>query len=416
MEHASADNVNAEIVAIGTELLLGALTDTNSVYLAQQLRDLGINLYFMTSVGDNIDRIVQAITIALSRADVVITCGGLGPTVDDMTREAVARSVGTKLVYHEYLFEAIKERFAAFRANITENNKRQAYLPDGALVIPNPVGTAPSFMAENAEGKIVISLPGVPREMKFLMENAVIPLLRERFKLGIIKARTLKSAGIGESSLDDLLGDELLNHSNPSIGLAAHQGDIDIRITAKADDLATADAMLSEMADKVYEKAGEYIFGEDSDTIESVFSRDLIAHNYTAAFLEAGIDNVLIGRLPGETAQQVVWSHNYDHPKQTVIDASMAYDHTLDMRENAQRFVKYLAEQNNANIAIAVLSLPDVNEGADVEHATAVAVYVNGQISSRGYGFGSKSELSRSWPVRWALSRAWRMFKESEAS
>lgn len=416
MTHAIADNVNAEVVAIGTELLLGAITDTNSVYLAQQLRDLGINLYFMTSVGDNIDRIVQALSIALGRADVVITCGGLGPTVDDMTREAVARAIGHELVYHESLFEAIKERFAAFRSTITENNKRQAYLPENAVVIPNPVGTAPSFMAENAEGKMIISLPGVPREMKFLMETAVIPLLRERYKLGIIKARTLKTAGIGESSLDDLLGDDLLNHSNPSIGLAAHQGVIDIRITAKADDMATADDMLGDMAGRVYERAGEYIFGEDSDTIETVISRDLIANNRTVALLEAGIDNVIIGRLPGETAQQIIWAHNYDHPEKTVIDASMSYDHTQNLRENAQRFAQYLAEKNNADMAIAVLSLPNVNEGADVEHATAVAVYVNGEVSSRGYGFGSQYELARTWPTRWALSRAWRMFKESEAS
>src|SRR5882724_5253624 len=163
-------NVNAEIIAIGTEILLGEITDTNSVFIARLLRDLGINLYFMTSVGDNEKRIADSIRIALGRAQIVITCGGLGPTIDDMTRQAVADATDRGLTFHQDLLDQIAERFKGFRSQMTENNKRQAYVPDNAIIIENPVGTAPSFVVEQGD-KVVISLPGVPREMKFLMNE-----------------------------------------------------------------------------------------------------------------------------------------------------------------------------------------------------------------------------------------------------
>src|SRR6185369_6662300 len=193
------ENINAEIVAIGTEILLGEITDTNSVFIAKALRDIGINLFFMTSVGDNEKRIADAIRIAMGRSDVVITCGGLGPTIDDMTRQGVAIATDRGLTFHQNLLDKIAERFTNFRAQMTENNQRQAFLPDNAILIENPVGTAPSFIVEHA-GSVVISVPGVPREMKYLMTESVIPYLQEHFNLGkgIIKARVLRTAGIGE--------------------------------------------------------------------------------------------------------------------------------------------------------------------------------------------------------------------------
>src|SRR5690349_7594823 len=193
------NSINAEIIAIGTEILLGEITDTNPVYIARLLRDIGVNLYYMTSVGDNEGRIANAIKIACSRAQIVITCGGLGPTIDDMTRQGVAIATDRGLTFHQDLLDKIAERFANFRAKMTENNQRQAFLPDNAILIENPVGTAPSFIVEHA-GSVVISVPGVPREMKFLMTESVVPYLQEHFNLGkgIIKARVLRTAGIGE--------------------------------------------------------------------------------------------------------------------------------------------------------------------------------------------------------------------------
>ena len=162
------DNPNAEIIAIGTELLLGEITDTNSVFMARQLRNIGVNVYFMTTVGDNRGRIADSIEAALSRAGIVITCGGLGPTVDDVTRQAIADATDRPLEFHQSLFDTIAERFRGFGVRMTDNNRQQAYLPQDAILIENPVGTAPSFIVESDAG-IIISLPGVPREMKYLL-------------------------------------------------------------------------------------------------------------------------------------------------------------------------------------------------------------------------------------------------------
>lgn len=406
------DNINAEVIAIGTELLLGALTDTNSVYIAQQLRDLGVNLYFMTSVGDNVGRIAQALNIALERADIIITCGGLGPTVDDMTRAAIAQALDRDLIYHEELFQAIVERFASFRARITENNKRQAFLPEGAAVIENPVGTAPSFRVE-VGNKVIVSLPGVPREMKFLMQDAVIPYLREKYNLGIIKARTLKTGGIGESALDELLGDELLNMANPTIGLAAHQGVIDVRITTKAIDMATADAMIDSVVQRVYERAGDYIFGEESDVIEEVFAKLLQAQNRTIALLEAGINDAIIHRLQPEYPGLVSETYHFNHPDEILVGEE-SFSNASNMREKAHLVVERIAKDSGVDVAFAVLSLPDVKEQADIDYATVAAVYIDGRVESRAYGFGSQFDLTRDWVSQWLFSRGWRMLKESE--
>src|SRR5690606_4292627 len=162
----------------GTEILLGEITDTNSVYLARLMRDIGVNVFYMTSVGDNEQRIADAIRIALGRAQIVITCGGLGPTVDDVTRQAVAAATDRGLTFHQHLLDRIAERFSGFRMQMSQNNRRQAYLPDDALPIENPVGTAPAFIVEHGD-KVVISVPGVPREMKFLMIEHVVPYLRD---------------------------------------------------------------------------------------------------------------------------------------------------------------------------------------------------------------------------------------------
>ena len=403
------DNVNAEIVAIGTEILLGEITDTNSVYIAQRLKEIGVNLYYMTSVGDNEKRIASALDIALSRADVVITCGGLGPTVDDMTRQAVAMATHRELEFHQSLLDEIATRFETFKVKMTDNNRRQAYLPTDAITIQNPVGTAPSFIVE-VDGKAIISLPGVPREMKFLLNERIIPYLREKYQLGIIKARILKTAGIGESSLDDMLGDKLLNQANPSIGLAAHHGVIDIRITAKAANETDADAMLAVTAQEVTDKAGQFIFGEGDVRLEEVLVNFLLAHNAKLAVIEAGIDDAVSGRIRSVTggADTLVHSQQFAHPDELRDSENSA----LSMRNIAAQKAEQLVQDTNADASIVILSLPDVDENADVDYATTVAVVVGESIKSRVYGFGGKSDLAHGWVAQWSLSAVWQQLKE----
>lgn len=404
-------NINAEIIAIGTEILLGEITDTNSAYIARVLRDLGINLYFKTVVGDNESRIVSAIEIAMSRADVIITCGGLGPTVDDMTRQGVAAATRRELVFHQDLLDQIAARFEMFRAKMTENNRRQAYLPDGAIVIENPVGTAPGFIVEH-EGRVVISLPGVPREMKFLMTEAVIPYLRKKYRLGIIKARNLRVAGIGESALDDMIGTDLLEASNPSIGLAAHQGVVDVRLTAKAEDEPAADRMLDEFEQKVMERIGRYVFGKNGDTLESVLTKLLVENHARLAVIEAGISEAVTAKLRAVGQGEAVLAASQQYATPADLYRAVPESDGLSFRELAVREAGRICRKYAASGGIAIISLPDVGENADSQEATAVAVYTEKQAQSRIYGFGGQAEMARDWVSRWAMAVLWRMLKE----
>ncbi|HQF44267.1 MAG TPA: molybdopterin-binding protein, partial [Anaerolineaceae bacterium] len=243
----------AEIIALGTELLLGEIQDTNTRYIARHLRDTGIDLFRTAIIGDNAERIAQALREALTRAQIIITTGGLGPTVDDPTRQAVALAVNVPLEYRPELWGQIQARFERFGRQATENNKRQAYIPQGSIPVENLVGTAPAFITETG-GSVIISLPGVPREMEFLMENVILPYLKEKFDLkGTIQALVLHCAGLGESQLDEMIGD-LEKLSNPTVGLSAHAGQIDIRITAKANSIEDAQKMLDELGQVIRQR------------------------------------------------------------------------------------------------------------------------------------------------------------------
>ena len=412
------ENINAEIVAIGTEILLGEITDTNSVFIAKALRDIGINVFFMTSVGDNEIRIADAIRIAMGRSNVVITCGGLGPTIDDMTRQSVAMATDRQLSFHQNLLDTIAERFTSFRAQMTDNNRRQAYLPDNAIVIENPVGTAPSFIVEH-QGSVVISLPGVPREMKFLMNEKVIPYLKERYKLGagIIKAKVLKTAGIGESLLDNEIGTTLLEMANPTVGLAAHAGQVDVRITAKADTVAIADEMIAMVEVQIRDRVGKFVFGVDGDEIENVLVQLLSAHGLTLAISETGVSDPIRQRLKQVMgSESVLINHEiYDSPAS--VQSKLNLDASLSIRELAELVAETICKLNQTNAGIAVVSRPDMDDQhADSENGTAIAVYTPDRTRSRVYGFGGQGETAPAWVSTWALSMLWQMIQEKTST
>lgn len=256
----------AELIAIGTELLLGEIQDTNTRYIARLLRDNNIDLYRSSIVGDNPQRISSAIQESLKRANIVITTGGLGPTVDDPTREAAADAWKVRLEFHQELWQQIEARFLHRGITPTENNRRQAFLPASSLPIPNPVGTAPAFILEDAE-HCLICLPGVPREMETLMQISVLPYLQKKYNLhGIIKARVLHVSGVGESRVDEWVS-EFEALANPTVGLLAHPGIVDIRITAKADSEDEADQMIADLESIIRLRFESDIFGVDNETL-----------------------------------------------------------------------------------------------------------------------------------------------------
>lgn len=257
---------SAEIISIGTELLLGEIVNSNSQYLAKKLNENGIDVFFISSIGDNLERIRGVLKIAAKRSEIIITTGGLGPTIDDPTREAIASFTGNDLVFNNYLWRQIKKRFSLYRKHPTANNKKQAYIPKNATFIENPVGTAPAFFMKFKKN-LIIALPGVPAEMEFLFEKNILPYLKKKYSTNsILVTRTIRTIGIGESSIDDLIGD-LETSSNPTVGLAAHAAQVDIRVTAKADNHSDSMDLLNPFITQIQSKMGKYIFGMENDTL-----------------------------------------------------------------------------------------------------------------------------------------------------
>ena len=287
---------SAEILTIGTEILLGEILDTNTRYLSRKLREQGINLYRQTTVGDNVKRIAQAIQNSLPATDIIITTGGLGPTVDDPTRQAIAEAVGVETEFRTELWDQIQERYRRFGRTPTENNKRQAFVPQGAMAVENPVGTAPAFIVET-RACAIIALPGVPHEMEHLMENTIIPYLHQRLNLdSVIKTRIIHTAGVGESQIDDRISD-LERLSNPTVGLAAHSGQVDVRITAKGKTDEEADLLITSIEHKLRELLGEWIYGADKETLEQTALNNMQSIGWHLAVIEVGLRGELIHRL-----------------------------------------------------------------------------------------------------------------------
>ena len=291
--------MKAEIIAVGTELLLGQIVDTNSAHIAQQLTTIGLDLHFKSTVGDNMERIKSTLRNALNRSDIIITTGGIGPTLDDLTREAVAEVLGRPLVFRQDLFDQLSDFFTRQGRTVSPNNRKQAYIPEGAIPIENPVGTAPGFIAEQG-GKAIITVPGVPHEMRYFMEHSVLPYLRE--KLGIrevIVSRVLKLTGIGESLVDERLKDLIEQGTNPTIGLLAHTqiGEIHVRLTAKANERRLAETLNASLERKIRDRLDEFIFGVDEETYEGVLSSFLRKAGITLAVAETAFGSSIIQTL-----------------------------------------------------------------------------------------------------------------------
>ncbi len=395
--------MKAEIVTIGTELLLGEIVDTNSAYLTRQLRDIGVNIYYLTTVGDNTERIADAIRTALARSDVVITTGGLGPTVDDMTRQGVALATNRELEFRPELFEQIRERFEQLGSQMSDNNRVQAFIPAGSIPITNRLGTAPCFIVETGQGS-VISLPGVPREMKNILAQTVIPYLRERMGgKGIIKARVLRTAGIGESLIDTQIAD-LETWSNPTVGLAAHTGQTDIRITARADTEAEADALIAQAETIIRARLGSYIFGVDKTELDDALVALLRQRQLTLAVSYAGPEDDSFTRRFGH--EDVVVARVHESDLRALIARLGEVSAPLDYGQIARHEARRLLDDTGAAVAIAYVT---DNEG------TGIAALTRDKERIRRYKFGGADVESPVWAGTWAIGMAWQLVREMDA-
>jgi len=378
--------MQAEIVSVGSELLLGQIVDTNSAVIGRHLAAIGLDLYYKTTVGDNLSRLTAVLRQALDRSEVVITTGGIGPTADDVTREAAAAATGRELEFSDHLMAQIEAFFRARGFKLSPSNRRQAFIPRGAIPIENPVGTAPAFVVEVGE-RCVITLPGVPREMEHLLVTRVLPYLRERYGLkGEIRLRVLKVVGLGESRIGELLADFMEKGRNPTIGTLAHLGQVDVRIAAKGSDTEGAQRLIEPVEAQIRERLGELIFGADSETLESVISAHVRRVGVRVAVAESGSGGVVAERLAagiGEGFAGGVVLGGADGADRLGAD----YPKDAGPEARARVLAGRVREWHGVRIGAATVFQDDPGSEPPVT-VVGLAVAFDGRFESREYRFG----------------------------
>ena len=296
--------MKAEIISIGSEILRGQIIDTNANFIAKKLVELGIDLEHISVVSDNPESLLSTLELALQRADLIITTGGLGPTEDDITYQAISRALNLKLIKYPEAEENLKRILEKINKAISPSNLKQVYLPEGAKIIINQYGTAPAMILEK-DNKIICSFPGVPHEMKNLIEENLIPYLKEKFPPSIIKkSRTLRITGLGESSVNELIRDYINKQSNFSFGIYANPEDIQVQITTQALTEKETDKLLQSSVNQLSKILDNYIYGSDDDTLEEVVGKLLKTKKLTVAVAESctgGMLGEMITRIPGSS-------------------------------------------------------------------------------------------------------------------
>lgn len=314
---------SVEIVAVGTELLLGQLVDTNTPHIAGALASAGIDVFGTRGVGDNRERIARSIRDALERADGVITSGGLGPTVDDLTKEAVCDALGLEVELHAESLERMEAFFRSSGREMRENNRKQAMLPKGAIVLENPNGTAPGFVAFDARGKFVAAMPGVPREMHPMLQDRLLPWLRSHFGVrSSIYTRVMHTINIGESEIDHRIEELFRSFENPKIGVLAHDWRCDVKIMAKAQSEEEARRLIAPVEEEIERRLRGHIFGYDDDTLASTVLTLLQARGERVATAESctgGNVGAMLTAVPGSSL--------------AYVGGVVAYDNSVKVRE-----------------------------------------------------------------------------------
>ncbi len=361
---------SAEIISIGSELLLGQIVDTNATWMAQRLTEIGINLYRKSVVGDNKSRMIDVISQALERSDIVICGGGLGPTQDDITREVIAEVTNRKLILDKDLLQNIDKMFRSRGFLMTKNNERQAYIPDGSIKIHNPNGTAPSFTVEDPRG-VIVALPGVPFELKWLFTNEVAPYLKDKFTLSdVISYKILKVAELGESNVDHLIGDLIANSSNPTVGVLAHPGQVDVRITVKAGSVQKAGILIKPVEQEIRALLGKHIFATDDETMETVLGNLLTQNNVTIGSYEDVTQGMLCDRLQQASLKNFVkgivgngidtiyrlTGSNGDKAESRLCNDPQAIIETLALQ---------ILKNCNSDLSVVLHGIPDVSDDAE---------------------------------------------------
>ncbi len=350
--------MKGEIIAVGTELLLGNIVNTNAQYLSQKLADLGIDVYYHVVVGDNLKRLTETIKTSLERSDIVITSGGLGPTADDITKEGAAQAMGLKLLPDEESIERIKKIFITTGRIMTENNIKQGYIPEGTVVLENNNGTAPGVLIEK-EGKIVIMLPGPPKELYPMFESKVLPYLKSKTD-STIRSKVLRVIGVGESAVEHMLKDIFDSQANPTIAPYAKDGEVHLRITAKTGIPEEADSLIAEMEQKVRAILGDNIYGCNEETLEEAVLKLLQKKNLTISLAESCTGGLVASRLtdiPGASASLISGVVSYSNESKINI---------LKVKEETIRKYGAVSPQTAEEMAVGAKKLSNTDIGLSI--------------------------------------------------
>jgi nicotinamide-nucleotide amidase len=388
--------MKAEIISVGTELLLGQIVDTNAAYIAERLAEIGVDVYFKQTVGDNPTRVEEALRLALGRADVVLMTGGLGPTEDDLTVAAVAAPLGLTLVHNDAAAEHIRRFFETRNRVPTANVYKQALIPQGAQVIPNARGTAPGVHIEH-KGRAIFIMPGVPYEMKGMMEAYVLPHLRGRTGGDVIRSRVLRVTGEGEAAVEQRIRD-LLHQTAPTIAPYAKLGEVHLRLTAKGPP-EEVDAALARGEAQVRQQLGDLVYGTDEQTLEAVVADLLASRGLTVAVAESCTGGLVAQRLtniPGSSRyflEGVVAYSNQTKQRHLGVNAALIERHGAVSAEVAEAMAAGIRAHSGAALGLSVTGVAGPSGGTPEKPVglTYIAIAAGGGAEHRRLSLGAEA-------------------------
>lgn len=353
--------MTAEILAVGTELLMGQISNTNAQYLSRRLAELGINVYFHTVVGDNPVRLEETLKRALDRSDIVITTGGLGPTKDDLTKETISKTMNRNLILHEDILEEIRDFFIKKHRTMVDINIKQAYLPEGSIIIPNSNGTAPGCIIEQGE-KTVIMLPGPPKEMQPMFENTVFNYLKQKTGV-VLVSKMIKIVGIGESELATRLMDLIESQDNPTIAPYVSQGEVTLRITARCIEQKQAIAMIKPIVEEIKLRLGALVYDEDGQSLEEVVFNLLKEKGLVLSTAESCTGGLLAGKITNIPGASEVFERGYvTYANRAKAEDLGVSSETLNKygavsRETALEMIEGLKRKTKASVGVAITGI-----------------------------------------------------------
>jgi competence/damage-inducible protein CinA-like protein len=381
--------MKAEILCVGTELLLGDIVNTNAQYIAKRLAELGITVYHQTVVGDNPKRLKEAYKLAFNRADLVINTGGLGPTKDDLTKEIAAEYFGKKLILNEEELKKIEGYFIKINRKMSESNKKQAYLPENSTIIPNKNGTAPGCIIDE-KGKIVVLLPGPPREMKPMFANTVIPYLK-KYENGVLYSKVLRVIGVGESAAEEMMRDIIDSQTNPTIATYAKDSEVTFRITAKGDNDKQAKKMIEPMESEIRKRLGDNVYAEGETCLENVLAEMLVNKNITIAAAESCTGGMVSSKLinyPGISSVFMEGAVTYSN--EAKMHRLGVKKETLDKygavsSETAAEMAEGIAKSAGTDIGISTTGIAGPDGGTPEKPVGLVylGIYINGNVKTK---------------------------------